>query len=324
MNRFMTRVLALAMFTASLALGQAHAAYPERPIRLIVGFSPGGNGDTFARQVAQDLTTRLGQTVVVENKPGAGGMVAARDVAGNPPDGYTLLWANSGNLSTAPAVYGDQLPYRVPQDFTFIGMVFQNPHGLFVAGDSRLRSFKDLYTYPPNKLTFASTGTGGASHIGMEAVKQLGKLQILHIPYRSAGPAITDMLGGRVDMLYTSIPAFHDQVESGQLRLLAVTGAERNPAFADVPTFKEQGVDAEIMQWFGIVGPAGLPADVARTLSRTLKLSLGDPRIKGLIEQGGGTVNAMTGEAFQRYVVDDIQRYQEAVSPELRKQILGK
>jgi len=323
-NRFLPRACALAAFLALFAAGHAGAAYPERPIRLIVGFAPGGNSDTYARQMAQDLTERLGQTVVVENKPGAGGMVAARDVANSPPDGYTLLWANSGNLSTAPAVMGDQLSYRVPEDFTFLTMVFQNPHGLFVAGNSPLRSLKELYSFPPNKLTYASTGFGGASHIGMEAVKRLSKLEILHVPYRSAGPAITDMLGGRVDMLYTSIPAFHEQVKSGQLRLLAITGPERNPAFAEVPTFREQGVDAQIMQWFGVVAPAGLPPEVEALLSKSLVASLSGTQLKALIEREGGTVNTMTGEAFQRYVVEDIGRYRDAVGPELLKEIQGK
>src|SRR5690242_4040714 len=195
------RGAALALLLGAAAFAQtAQAAYPDQPIKLVVGFPPGGGGDLYGRLIANAMSKSLGQTVVVENKAGAGGNIAAGLVAKSPPDGYTILLAMSGNLAVSPALKPASLPYKVPDDFAPIGLILEAPHGLFVSPNSKFKTAKELLTAAKTKeMTFASTGAGGAAHIGMERIKELGKLKLLHIPYRGSGPAITDLLGGQVD-----------------------------------------------------------------------------------------------------------------------------
>ncbi len=309
MKKFISLVAALLLTTS----GIANAAYPDRPIRFIVPFSPGGNSDTYARLLAEKMGHKLGQTIVVENKAGAGGAVATDFVSKSKPDGYTLLWATSGGIATAPAVLGPALPYRVPDDFTFIGMVLQAPHGLFISGKSPL-TLKEILEQSKNKeFSYGSTGLGGASHVGMELLKKISGINALHVPYRSAGPAITDMLGGRIDMLYTSAPAFRPQVEDGVLKLLAITGEKRNPAMPNIPTFKELGIDAELINWFGVIGPAKLPKDIETKLINTVNAVLKDSDFRKSIENDGGVVPEYSGEAFKKFVMEDIDRYKDVL-----------
>lgn len=300
----------------STSLGAAYAAYPERPIKVIVPFSPGGNSDTYARLVAEKVGQSFGQTLVIENKPGAGGAVATDFVAKSAPDGYTLLWATSGGIATAPAVFGPTLPYSVPDDFSFVAMVLQAPHGLFVSGKSSLELKDVIESSKAKEYSYGSTGIGGASHVGMELLKKISGINALHVPYRGAGPAITDLLGGRLDMLYTSAPAFRAQVEGGTLKLLAITGEARNSSMPDVPTFKELGINAELINWFGVLGPANLPVVVQKTLVDTFTKVLSDPEVKKLIEDDGGVVPDFTGEAFKDYVIADIDRYKDVLTAE--------
>ena len=300
----------------------AHAAYPEQPIKLLVGFPPGGGGDLYGRMIAQALSRTVGQNVIVENRAGAGGNIGADLVAKSKPDGYTLLLAMSGNLAVAPATKPQAIPYKVPDDFAYVGQMLEAPHGLFVAHNSRFKTAKEyLDAAKTQKLTFASTGTGAAAHIGMEMVKQAANAEILHVPYKGSGPAITDMIGGQVDSFFATASPLVGQVRQGQLRLLAITGDKRNPAIPDVPTFKELGLNIPVTQWYGLVAPAGTPEPVLKHLSEHLGRALATPEVQQAIRKDAATERHLPGEAFRKFIVEDIARYKAAMTPALMKEI---
>ncbi|MEF7613555.1 tripartite tricarboxylate transporter substrate binding protein [Aquincola sp. MAHUQ-54] len=304
------------------AMGSARAAYPEQPVKLVVGFPPGGGGDLYGRLIATALGKTLGQTVIVENRTGAGGNIAADMVAKAKPDGYTLLLAMSGNLAVAPAFRPQAIPYKVPEDFTPIGLILEAPHGLFVAQNSRFKTARELLDAAKTaKLSFASTGAGAAAHIGMEMVKREAGVDMLHVPYRGSGPAITDMLGGQVDSFFATASPLIGQVRQGQIRLLAVTGAARNAAIPDVPTFKELGVNVPVTQWYGLVAPAGTPQPIVKLLSEHLARALATPEVRDVIRKDAATERVLPMEEFRQFIVDDIARYRAAVTPQLLKEI---
>lgn len=302
--------------------GAAATAFPERPVTLAVGFPPGGGGDLYGRLIATAMGRTLKQTVVVENKAGAGGNIAAGLVAKSPPDGYTILLAMSGNLAVSPALKPSSLPYKVPDDFAPIGLILEAPHGLFVAPNSKFKTAKELLAAAKTReMTFASTGAGGAAHIGMERIKELGKLKLLHIPYRGSGPAITDLLGGQVDMFFATASPLMPQVRQDALRLLAVSGESRNPSLPDVPTFKELGIDMTLTQWYGLAAPAGTPADIVRVLSNHLSKALQDPQVREVIRRDAAVERDLPMEKFTAYIERDIAQYRTVATPDLLKQI---
>jgi len=298
------------------------AAFPERPITLIVGFAPGGGGDLYGRLIATALSKTLGQTVVVENRPGASASIAAGLVAKAPADGYTVLLAMAGNFAVAPAFRPQVLSYKVPDDFAAIGLILEGSMGLFVAPNAKFTSAKDLFAQAQqSELTYGSPGTGSAAHIAAEYVKASARLKMLHIPYRGAGPAITDMLGGQIDMLVTPTSPQVTLVRQGGLRLLAVSGETRSPGLPDVPTFKELGVDMTMMQWYGLVAPAGTPEDVLQILSHHLSLALKDPEVRDFIRRDAAMERDLPLDQFRDYIVRDIAKYKAFATPELLEQI---
>jgi tripartite-type tricarboxylate transporter receptor subunit TctC len=321
---FARRIAALALVAlgVSALAAPAHAAYPEQPIKLLVGFPPGGGGDLYGRLIAQALSKTIGQNVIVENRAGAGGNIAADLAAKAKPDGYTLLLAMSGNLAVAPATKPQAIPYKVPEDFAPIGLILEAPHGLFVAHNSRFKTAKELLAAAKTqKVSFASTGTGAAAHIGMEMVKQAAGVEMLHVPYKGSGPAITDMLGGQVDSFFATASPLVGQVRQGQLRLLAITGSKRSPAIPDVPTFKELGLDVPVTQWYGLVAPAGTPQPVVKLLSEHLSRALASPEVQAAIRKDAGTEHDLPMDAFQKFILEDIARYKRAMTPALLKEI---
>ncbi|CAB3637070.1 Bug family tripartite tricarboxylate transporter substrate binding protein [Achromobacter dolens] len=314
--------IAATLGLAALVGGQAQAAFPERPITLVVGFPPGGGGDLYGRLIATAMGKTLGQTVIVENRPGAGGNIAAGLVAKAAPDGYTILLAMSGNLAVSPALKPQSLPYKVPDDFAPIGLILEAPHGLFVATPSRFKTAREVIDAAKQReLTFASTGTGGAAHIGMETIKELGHLKLLHVPYKGSGPAITDMLGGQIDMFFATASPLVPQVQQGQLRVLALTGRQRSPILPEVPTFKELGIDMTMTQWYGLAAPAGTPPAVVKTLSEHLSRALADPAVQNTIRKDAAMERDLPMDQFKQYIVEDIANYRKAATPDLLKQI---
>ena len=306
----------------ALAAPAAHAAYPDQPVKLVVGFPPGGGGDLYGRLIANAMGRTLGQTVIVENRAGAGGNIAADIVAKAKPDGYTILLAMSGNLAVSPAIKPQSLSYRVPEDFAAIGLILEAPHGLFVGQSSRFKTARDLLdTAKSQKLNFASTGTGGAAHIGMEMIKQKAGVDMLHVPYKGSGPAITDLIGGQVDSFFTTASPLVGQVRQGQLRLLAITGEKRNPAIPDVPTFKELGVNVPVTQWYGLVAPAGTPQAAVKLLSDHLSRALATPEVRDAIRKDAAIERDLPIDGFRGFIVEDIARYKAAITPALIKEV---
>lgn len=323
----MRRRTALA-FTVLLGLGAtapAFAAYPDQPIKLVIGFPPGGGGDLYGRLIANALSKSLGQTIVADNRAGAGGNIAADLVAKAKPDGYTLLLAMSGNLAVAPATRPQTIPYKVPDDFVPIGMILEAPHGLFVAHGSRFKTARELLdAAKTQKLSFASTGAGAAAHMGMEMVVKEAGINMLHVAYRGSGPAITDMLGGQVDSFFATASPLVNQVRQGQLRLLAITGDKRNLAIPDVPTFKELGVNVPLTQWYGLVAPAGTPEAIVKQLSEHLSRVLATPDVRDTIRRDAATERNLPTDAFRAFILEDIARYKNALTPALLKEISSK
>lgn len=298
------------------------AAFPDQPVKLVVGFPPGGGGDLYGRLIATALSKTIGQTVVVDNRTGAGGNIAADQVAKAKPDGYTLLLAMSGNLAVTPGFRPQAISYKVPDDFAPIGLILEAPHGLFVAQSSRFKSARELLDAArTSKLSFASTGAGGAAHIGMEMVKKEASVDVLHVPYRGSGPAITDMIGGQVDSFFATASPLVGQVRQGQLRLLAVTGAARHAAIADVPTFRELGLNVPVVQWYGLVAPAGTPQPVLKFLADHLARALATPEVRDAIRKDAATERVLLLDDFRKFIVDDIARYKAVVTPQLLKEI---
>lgn len=325
-GKVIRRRTALAVAVA-LGLGAApvFAAYPEQPIKLVIGFPPGGGGDLYGRLIANALSKSLGQTVVADNRTGAGGNIAADQVAKAKPDGYTLLLAMSGNLAVSPATRPQSIPYKVPDDFTPIGLILEAPHGLFVAHGSRFKTARELLdAAKTQKLSFASTGAGAAAHMGMEMVIKEAGVEILHVAYRGSGPAITDVLGGQVDSFFATASPLMNQVRQGQLRLLAITGERRHPAIPDVPTFKELGLNVPLTQWYGLVAPAGTPDAIVKHLSAHLDRALASPDVRDTIRRDAATERILPMEAFRSFILEDIARYKNALTPALLKEISSK
>lgn len=314
-RNFMT-VLARAATTALLAgaAGLAHAAYPDQPIRLVVGFPPGGGGDLYGRTIANELSRQLNQSVIVDNKAGAGGNIAAETVARAKPDGYTLILAMSGNMASSPAVKVGAMPYKVPDDFTPISLLVETPFGLMVSASSPIKTIRDyLNAARGGKLTYASTGTGGAAQIVMEMVKQEADIDVLHIPYKGSGPAITDLIGGQVDSFFAPYGPLMGQINGGKLRLLAVSSAKRVEALPQIPTLKESGVPVSVTQWYGLAAPAGTPKDVVDTLSRAVQAALKQPSVLQVYRADGAHEASLQGDAFRDFIVKDMANYKRAV-----------
>jgi tripartite-type tricarboxylate transporter receptor subunit TctC len=303
-------LLAAAAFLAlSLAGGTASAqAWPDKPIRIVVGFAPGGFTDVLARLIGQKLSERLNQPVVVDNKPGAAGTLGADLVAKAKPDGYTLLLAHSNSNSVAPSLY-PKLPYNVITDFTPIIPVANTPLLLTVHPNVPARNvaeFVALARSKPGGLRYASSGGGSAQHLAAERFQLATGTQMTHIPYKGSGQAIVDLLSGQVELNFESPPNVMAHARAGKLRLLAITSDKRSPLLHEVPTMAEAGVkNAEMLQWFAVMGPAKMPADVTRRLNTEIAAILKSPDVAEKIASQGGEIMGGTSEDFAKFLASD-------------------
>ena len=305
----LSRRSAIAAVLALAAAGPVAAqTYPDKPIRLIVGFAPGGFTDVLARVIGQKLTERLGQPVIVENKPGVAGTLGADLVAKAKPDGYTLLLGHSNSNAVAPALY-PKLPYDVVRDFTPVIRVATTPllltvHPSVAARD--VKSFVALAKSNPGGLRFASSGGGSAQHLAAARFMLATKTQMTHIPYKGSGQAIVDLLSGQVELNFESPPNVLSHVQAGKLRVLAITSNKRSPLLPDVPTLAEAGVpNAEMLQWFAVLGPAKLPHEIGQKLNSEIAAILKLPDVAEKIASQGGEVVAGTPEEFAAFLPGD-------------------
>ena len=276
---------ALLLLAAPLSMAQA---WPTRPIRLVVPFPPGGLIDNMARLVGSRLSQELGQPVVIDNKPGAGGNVGAAEVARAPADGYTLLMASPA-LTISPAVYKN-LPYQ-PSQLAPVALLGRVPNVLLVNPASGIGKVQDLVgraKAKPGQLNYASNGNGTSLHLSAELFKRRSETFITHVPYRGAAAAITALLSGEVDMMFDNLPSAIGQIQAGKLRALAVTTAQRSTALPDVPTLAEAGMDGfNVSAWFGVAAPAGLPAPVATRLADALQKVVQQPEVAAAMQRQG-------------------------------------
>ena len=276
---------ALLLLAAPLSMAQA---WPARPIRLVVPFPPGGLIDNMARLVGNRLAQELGQPVVIDNKPGAGGNVGAAEAARAPADGYTLLMASPA-LTISPAIYKN-LPYQ-PSQLAPVALLGRVPNVLLVNPASGIGKVQDLVgraKAKPGQLNYASNGNGTSLHLSAELFKRRSETFITHVPYRGAAAAITALLSGEVDMMFDNLPSAIGQIQAGKLRALAVTTAQRSTALPDVPTLAEAGMDGfNVSAWFGVAAPAGLPAPVATRLADALQKVVQQPEVAAAMQRQG-------------------------------------
>ena len=314
-TRRSTLSLVAALAAAALAV-PALAAFPERPIKIIVGFPAGGPLDTHGRLLADKLQAALGQPIIIDYKAGAGGTVGADFVAQSPADGYTLMLANTGVMVINPAIY-PKLNYSTLKDFVPIARTAQQPLALIVNSSLPVTSVQELVAMAkkaPGKLNYGSAGNGGSSHLVPEMFKQATGTFIVHIPYRGSAPALTDLLAGQVQMMAESIPLASQYVKQGKLRALAITGRERNAALPGVPTFAELGIKGmEVVGFYGVMAPAGTPKEVVAKLSEAFKQVLDNPDLRKSMTAQGADPAYLNSEQFGAYLAAEMPVWAKAV-----------
>jgi len=313
MNQLLHVCSRAALSVLALCLGTLAWAddYPSRPIRLIVGFSPGGAADSVGRALAEGLSARLGQPVVVENRAGANGNLAADLTAKAAPDGYTLYFPSVGHAVNA-SLY-KKLGHDPVRDFTPIGKVFAAPNLLVVPIKSPHKSVADLMAFAranPGKLSFASSGAGTSVHLSAELFMHLTRVEMVHIPYKGTGSAMPDLISGVVDLSFPNLPSALPLVKSGQLRALGVTTDKRSSAAPQIPSIAEAGVPGyDMSTWYGLVGPARLPPEITQRLNRELQAVLQLPSFRERLLVQGAEPTPGTAEEFGRFLVSEIERW---------------
>ena len=306
-------------FIATLLIAaSAHvaAAYPEKPIKIVMGFPAGGPLDQHARLLTDKLQAVLGQPFIVDYKPGAGGSVGAESVARGPADGYTIMLANTGVMVINGALYS-KLPYNTLKDFVPIARTAQQPLALLVNNNvpaKTLQEFRDYATKNPGKVNYGSAGNGGISHLVPEMFKNATGLFMVHIPYRGSAPSFVDLMGGQVQFMAESIPQAASYHKQGKVRALAVTSRERNPALPDIPTAIESGLKGfEVVGFYGFLAPAGTPPDVVATLSDAFKQVMNNPEVRSRMVAQGADPAFLGSADFGKFLAAETPRWEKAV-----------
>jgi tripartite-type tricarboxylate transporter receptor subunit TctC len=314
-RRQLCSTLLAAPFVATA--GAAHAqAFPNRPIRLVVPYAAGGGTDALARVVAQAMSERLGQTVMVENIAGAGGNLATQTVASAPPDGYTMLMANQGPIAVNPHLF-KSLKINPVEAFAPVTLIAAAPLLLVVPAKSEFTSVEQLIAYAkanPRKLTYGSAGNGSASHLAVVLFNVVTGIEAIHVPYKGAGPALNDLLGAQTQFMITTIPSVTGLVDSGQLRALAVSSKVRSPTNPDVPTVAERGWPAyDSRAWYGFVVPKGTPRPIVDTLRKATVEAINLPAAAQRMATEGASPIGNTPEEFGAFIKEETDRWAEIV-----------
>ena len=306
----------LAGVLLGLAATAAHAqAYPAKPIRVIIGFPPGGAGEILVRTVGQKLTERWGQPVLVDNKPGASGNIAASELVRSAPDGYTLLYMPAA-LAVNPSLF-PKLPYDLARDFTPVTLFASFPLILVVHPAVPARSVEELIALArakPGSLNFASIGNASPPHLAGELFKLMAKVDITHVPYKGAGPAQTDLVAGQVQLMFDTAVSAMPNVKSGRTRALAVTTKRRSPLLPDLPTIAESGLpDYDLDGWGGLVGPAGVPPETVDRLQSEIAAILGLPDVRERLASLGADPSGMAPADFRRFIAAEAVKWRRIV-----------
>lgn len=301
-----------------LALGAPVAAqvYPTKPIRMIIPFPPGGGSDVTGRVVANALSARLGRQVIVDNRPGAGGVIGTELAANAPKDGHTLLMVSLAH-TVNPWLYDLKGRYDPIKSFMPVAIIAASPVVLVVNPNVPVKSVADLLALArkqPGKLQYASAGVGSVTHLAAELFKYTAKVDMLHVPFKGAGPATTDVVGGHTSLMFGGLLATVPQIRSGKLRALGVGSLKRNPILPEVPSIAEAGVPGyETVNWFGLVAPAGTPASIVDRLHREVTAVQDLPEVKKQFDGDGATVMRMSAAAFGAYMAADMKKWQQVV-----------
>ena len=312
------RSLSIMAFVLAALVGvQAQAAdYPEKPITVIVPFPPGGSSDVTARLVSKKLAERVGQSIVIDNKGGANGSIGATALKQAKPDGYTILVGSIGVFAINPALFKD-LRYDPMQDFDLLSVAVRTPNVLVASPNFPANTVAELVEYlkkNPNKVTFASSGTGSSDHLTAALFLQKTGTTGTHVPYKGGGPAINDLIAGHANVSFQNLGAIAPHVKSGKLKALGVTSGQRNPTLPNVPTMAEGGVkDLEVYSWQAAAAPKGLPPAVRAKLEAELAASAQAPDIKPQFEAIGFEVVATNGEQFKKFLTDEIARWKNVI-----------
>jgi tripartite-type tricarboxylate transporter receptor subunit TctC len=313
--RYLVSMLA-ALVMGSLIGQPAHAGFPERGVKIVVPFPAGGSNDVVARLLGTKLSELWGQPVIVDNRAGAGGNIGAEAVARSPADGYTLLLTAPGPLVVNQSLYS-RLSFKPEQDFTPIALIASVPIVLAVNPSVKAATVSELIALAkasPGKLNFGSSGLGSTNHLAGEMLKARAGIDIVHVPYRGAAPAMNDLIAGQIPMMFDNMPAVRPQVQGGTIRALAVAGAARSPLFPELPTMVEAGVqDFEASSWFGLVAPAKVPPDVTKVLIEGVSKLLKEPDVVKRLAEVGAEPGALSGAAFGTFLRTEVDKWGQVV-----------
>lgn len=308
--------LALAAFLACVSAGAFAQSYPAKPIRFIVPFPPGGGNDTIARLVAQKLSAAAGAQVIVDNRPGAGGTIGAEAAARSPADGYTMFLAGVATHGINPNLRR-KLPYDALRDFNAVSLIASAPLLVVVHPSLPAKSVKDLVALAkarPAQINYASNGAGGSSHLAVELFDMMTGVKMTHIPYKGLAPALTDLLAGEVQVMFSSAVAMLPQVKAGRLRAIAMTGAKRSAAIPAIPTVAESGVPGyETGSWYGVVVPAGTPTAAIERLSREIQAIVKSQEITSKLNEEAVIPVGSTPEGFDRHIRAELARWAKVI-----------
>jgi len=318
-SRIKTAVFAFVLASSCLSAcagAFAAATYPERPVKIVVPFAPGGGTDVVARTLAQGMERDLGASVFIENRPGAGTIVGTQAVAVSKADGYTLLMGTFAN-AVNPSLNA-KLPYDAHKDFAPVALIARSFNIVVVNPKSSIHTIGDLIAAAkasPDKLTFGTFGAGTSAHLAGELFNSMAGVKLTAVPYKGAAPGITDLIGGQIDVMFTTVASAAALVESGQLRAIAVTSAARSPAFPQLPTVSEAGVPGYAAEaWYGLFAPTGTPADIIAQLNKSAASAVQSEAFKKLVVNEGLVTVAQPPEALERYVQAEEERWRRVIS----------
>ena len=307
----------LALMLVAISSIVSAQAWPNKSIKLVVPFPPGGASDASGRIYAQFLTDKLGQSVIVDNRAGAGGEIGAEAVAKSPGDGYTFLLGALGSHSIHAAMPSQKPPYDLATAFACVSLTSTTQMVLAVNSSLPVKNIQELIALAkaqPNKLTFGSAGPGTPQQMAGELFKVMTNTQLLHIPYKGSGPAVADLLGGQINIVFDTLPALLPQVSSGKIRLLGVAGAKRVASLPDLPTIQEQGVPGyEVMTAYAILAPATTPPEIVNRLSREVQALSKTPEVQAAFKKGGSEAIGSTPEETCRFLKDEMAKWADVV-----------
>ncbi len=314
MNPFLNAATRCALFAATLATlpaAQAQGTWPAAPIKIVVPFVPGGSNDILSRVLAQKLGARLGQSVIIDNRGGAGGTIGTDFVAKSKPDGYTLLFVSTS--ITTNAASGKKLPYDLARDLQPIGVLGAGPFVIVVSNALQVKTLKEfiaLAKAKPGSINYGTAGVGGINHLGTELFASAAGIQLTHVPYKGIGPAFTDLMAGTLQMSLPTLSSVAAHIHEGKMRGLAITGAQRSQLAPELPTVAEAGVPGfKLEVWWGVLGPARMPPEVLKRLNEELNAVLGQPEVKDSLAREGATPQPGTPEEFGKLIRAEVVRW---------------